>query len=79
MVLMEESKDKPCLVIDREPEGLGYVVEGSHILGASHIRGVSSDHFLYPTARPGSPVRCDFWVVFYKPSMDQNYNLNYIT
>lgn len=42
MVLMEESKDKPALVMDREPEGLSNVVEGSHILEASHIREVSS-------------------------------------
>ncbi|KAM3871230.1 oxidation resistance protein 1 [Diretmus argenteus] len=38
MVLMEESGDKPTLVIDREPDGLNEIVEQSHILEASHVR-----------------------------------------
>lgn len=42
MVLMEESRDKPTLVIDRDPEGLGNIVESSQILEASHVREVSN-------------------------------------
>ncbi|KAM7403171.1 hypothetical protein PAMA_003885 [Pampus argenteus] len=38
MVLMEESGDKPTLVIDRDPDGLNNIVENSHIFDASHIR-----------------------------------------
>ncbi len=38
---MEESGDKPTLVVDRDPEGLHNIVESSHILEASHVREVS--------------------------------------
>ncbi|XP_037342362.2 oxidation resistance protein 1 isoform X2 [Pungitius pungitius] len=38
MVLMEDSGDKPGLVIDREPDGLNDIVQSSHILEASHVR-----------------------------------------
>lgn len=41
MVLMEDSGDKPTLVLDRDPEGLSNIVESSNILEASHIREVS--------------------------------------
>lgn len=41
MVLMEDSGDKPTLILDRDPEGLGEIVESSNILEASHIREVS--------------------------------------
>ncbi len=41
MVLMEESADKPTLLVDRDPEGLSNIVESSHILEASHVREVS--------------------------------------
>lgn len=41
MVLMEESGDKPTLVIDRDPEGVNEIVEQSRILEASHVREVS--------------------------------------
>lgn len=40
MVLMEESGDKPGLVIDREPDGLNDIVQSSRILEASHVREV---------------------------------------
>ncbi|XP_029937804.1 oxidation resistance protein 1 isoform X2 [Myripristis murdjan] len=38
MVLMEESGDKPTLVIDRDPEGVNEIVDQSRILEASHVR-----------------------------------------
>nr|XP_020498330.1 nuclear receptor coactivator 7-like isoform X2 [Labrus bergylta] len=38
MVLMEESGEKPTLVIDRDPEGLHNIVESSAVLDASHVR-----------------------------------------
>lgn len=41
MVLMDDSRDKLSLVLDRDPEGLGHIVESSDILEASHIREVS--------------------------------------
>lgn len=41
MVLMEDSRDKLSLVLDRDPEGLSNIVESSDILEASHIREVS--------------------------------------
>lgn len=37
MVLMEDNREKPILVIDREPEGLQSIVERSQILEASHV------------------------------------------
>lgn len=41
MVLMEDSGDKPALLIDKDPDGLNNIVELSHILEASHVREVS--------------------------------------
>lgn len=41
MVLMEDSGDKPTLILDRDPEGLCEIVESSNILEASHVREVS--------------------------------------
>lgn len=41
MVLMEDSGDKPTLILDRDPEGLAEIVESSNILEASHVREVS--------------------------------------
>lgn len=41
MVLMEDSGDKPTLVLDRDPEGLNNIVESSNILEASHVREVT--------------------------------------
>lgn len=38
---MEESGEKPTLILDRDPEGLGEIVESSNILEASHVREVS--------------------------------------
>lgn len=37
---MEDSGDKPTLILDRDPEGLGEIVESSNILEASHVREV---------------------------------------
>lgn len=37
MVLMEDNREKPVLVIDREPEGLQSIVERSQIFKASHV------------------------------------------
>lgn len=47
MVLMEESVDKPALVVDRDPEGLSNIVENSHILEASHVREVGDTQTVY--------------------------------
>lgn len=41
MVLMEDSRDKLSLVLDRDPEGFSHILECSDILEASHIREVS--------------------------------------
>lgn len=41
MVLMEDSREKPTLMLDRDPEGLAEIVESSNILEASHVREVS--------------------------------------
>lgn len=41
MVLMEDNGDKPTLILDRDPEGLGEIVESSNILEAPHVREVS--------------------------------------
>lgn len=41
MVLMEDSRDKLSLVLDREPEGFSNILECSDILEASHVREVS--------------------------------------
>ncbi|XP_037551465.1 nuclear receptor coactivator 7 [Nematolebias whitei] len=67
MVPMEESKDKPALVIDREPEGLSNVVEGSHILEASHVKELCKElpprtvgrtwQLTYSTSRHGASLK----------------------
>ncbi|XP_017266313.1 oxidation resistance protein 1 isoform X2 [Kryptolebias marmoratus] len=67
MVPMEEGKDKAALVIDREPEGLSNVVEGSHILEASHIRELCKElpprtvgltwRLAYSTSRHGASLK----------------------
>lgn len=41
MVLMEDSRDKLSLVVDRDPEGFTNILECSDILEASHVREVS--------------------------------------
>lgn len=41
MVLMEDSRDKLSLVLDRDPEGFTNILECSDILEASHVREVS--------------------------------------
>lgn len=41
MVLMEDSRDKQSLVLDRDPEGFSNILECSDILEASHVREVS--------------------------------------
>lgn len=38
MVLMEDPREKPILITDREPDGLQSIVEHSQILEASHIK-----------------------------------------
>ncbi|XP_070776155.1 nuclear receptor coactivator 7 [Enoplosus armatus] len=67
MVLMEESGDKPTLVIDREPEGLLNIVESSRILEASHVRELCKElpprtvghtwQLAYSTSRHGSSLK----------------------
>lgn len=52
MVLMEDSGDKPTLMLDRDPEGLGEIVESSNILEASHVREVSSVPSDYFSQKP---------------------------
>uniref|UniRef100_A0A1A7WRN9 TLDc domain-containing protein n=2 Tax=Iconisemion striatum TaxID=60296 RepID=A0A1A7WRN9_9TELE len=67
MVLMEESKEKPALVIDREPEGIGNVVESSHVLEAPHVRELCKElpprmvgltwRLAFSTTRHGSSLK----------------------
>ncbi|XP_031703698.1 nuclear receptor coactivator 7 isoform X1 [Anarrhichthys ocellatus] len=67
MVLMEESGDKPMLVIDREPDGLNDIVESSHILEASHVRELCKElpprtvgyswQLTYSTSRHGASLK----------------------
>ncbi|XP_059208784.1 nuclear receptor coactivator 7 isoform X2 [Centropristis striata] len=67
MVLMEESGDKPTLVIDRDPEGLNNIVENSHILEASHVRELCKElpprtvghswQLAYSTSRHGASLK----------------------
>ncbi|KAM9708785.1 oxidation resistance protein 1 isoform 1-T1 [Menidia menidia] len=68
LVLMEESKDKPALVADREPEGLKNVIESSQILEASHVRELCKElpprtvghtwQLAYSTSRHGASLKC---------------------
>ncbi|KAM9341529.1 oxidation resistance protein 1 [Symphorus nematophorus] len=67
MVLMEESGDKPTLVIDRDPEGLCNIVESSQILEASHVRELCKElpprtvghswQLTYSTSRHGASLK----------------------
>ncbi|XP_038585946.1 nuclear receptor coactivator 7-like isoform X2 [Micropterus salmoides] len=67
MVLMEESEDKPTLVIDRDPEGLSNIVESSRILEAAHVRELCKElpprtvgytwQLAYSTSRHGSSLK----------------------
>ncbi|CAK6956886.1 nuclear receptor coactivator 7 [Scomber scombrus] len=67
MVLMEDSRDKPTLVIDRDPEGLNNIVENSHIFEASHIRELCKElpprtvgytwQLAYSTSRHGASLK----------------------
>ncbi|XP_042243792.1 oxidation resistance protein 1 isoform X2 [Thunnus maccoyii] len=67
MVLMEESGDKPTLVIDRDPEGLNNIVENSHILEPSHVRELCKElpprtvghtwQLAYSTSRHGASLK----------------------
>uniref|UniRef100_A0A1A8KBG7 TLDc domain-containing protein n=1 Tax=Nothobranchius kuhntae TaxID=321403 RepID=A0A1A8KBG7_NOTKU len=67
MVLMEESKEKPALVIDREPEGISNVVESSNILEALHVRELCKElpprmvgvtwRLAFSTTRHGSSLK----------------------
>lgn len=41
MVLMEDSREKLSLVLDRDPEGFNNILECGDILEASHVREVS--------------------------------------
>lgn len=47
MVLMEESGEKPTLVMDKEPDGLNDIVASSNILEASHVKEVGDTHIVY--------------------------------
>ncbi|XP_035813870.2 oxidation resistance protein 1 isoform X2 [Amphiprion ocellaris] len=67
MVLMEESRDKPTLIIDRDPEGLSNILESSHILEASHVRELCKElpprtvghtwQLAYSTSRHGASLK----------------------
>lgn len=67
MVLMEESRDKPFLVVDRDPEGLSNIVENSQILEASHVRELCKElpprtvgytwQLAYSTSRHGASLK----------------------
>ncbi|MEQ2251634.1 hypothetical protein ILYODFUR_013145, partial [Ilyodon furcidens] len=67
MVLMEENKDKPLMVIDREPEGISNIIDNSHILDASHVRELCKElpprtvgqtwQLAYSTSRHGASLK----------------------
>ncbi|KAM9355710.1 nuclear receptor coactivator 7 isoform 2-T2 [Pholidichthys leucotaenia] len=67
MVLMEDSRDKPTSVIDREPEGLANILENSRILEASFVRELCKElplrtishvwQLVYSTSRHGSSLK----------------------
>ncbi|KAI4804800.1 hypothetical protein KUCAC02_026414 [Chaenocephalus aceratus] len=67
MVLMEESGEKPTLVMDKEPDGLNDIVASSNILEASHVKELcqelpprtvgSSWHLTYSTSRHGASLK----------------------
>ncbi|XP_061700425.1 oxidation resistance protein 1 isoform X2 [Syngnathoides biaculeatus] len=67
MVLMEDNRDKPGLLTDRDPEGLHAIVEKSHILEASHVRELFKElppktvghtwQLAYSTSLHGSSLR----------------------
>ncbi|KAM4724024.1 nuclear receptor coactivator 7 isoform 2-T2 [Anableps anableps] len=67
MVLMEENKDKPGMVIDRVPEGISNVVENSRVLEASHVRELCKElpprtvgrtwQLAYSTSRHGASLK----------------------
>ncbi|KAK2825979.1 hypothetical protein Q5P01_020193 [Channa striata] len=67
MVLMEDSGEKPTLVIDRDPEGLNNIVESSHILETSHVRELCKElpprtvghtwQLAYSTSRHGASLK----------------------
>ncbi|XP_019725786.1 nuclear receptor coactivator 7 isoform X2 [Hippocampus comes] len=67
MVLMEDNRDKPGQLTDRDPEGLNAIVENSHILEASHVRELSKElppktvghawQLAYSTSRHGASLK----------------------
>ncbi|XP_069543787.1 nuclear receptor coactivator 7 isoform X2 [Brachyistius frenatus] len=67
MVLMEESRDKPTPVTDRDPDGLGNIVQNSQILEASHVRELCKElpprtvgymwQLAYSTSRHGASLK----------------------
>ncbi|XP_077586642.1 uncharacterized protein LOC144205920 [Stigmatopora nigra] len=67
MVLMEDNRDKPGLLIEREPDGLHAIVENSHILEASHVRELYKElppktvghtwQLAYSTSRHGASLK----------------------
>lgn len=67
MVLMEDSREKPTLVIDREPEGLHSIVERSHILEVPYVKELCKElpprtvgynwQLEYSTSRHGASLK----------------------
>ncbi|XP_014856472.1 PREDICTED: nuclear receptor coactivator 7-like isoform X3 [Poecilia mexicana] len=67
LVLMEENKDKLGAMIDREPEGVGNVVENSRVLQVSHVRELCKElpartvgrawQLAYSTSRHGASLK----------------------
>ncbi|XP_033934207.1 nuclear receptor coactivator 7 isoform X3 [Pseudochaenichthys georgianus] len=67
MVLMEESGEKPTLVMDKEPDGLNDIVASSNILEASHVKELCQElpprtvgyswHLTYSTSRHGASLK----------------------
>ncbi|XP_075874070.1 oxidation resistance protein 1 isoform X1 [Nelusetta ayraudi] len=67
MVLMEDSGDKPTLILDRDPEGLAEIVESSNIFEASHVRELCKElpprtvgrvwQLAYSTSRHGTSLK----------------------
>ncbi|KAL3049297.1 hypothetical protein OYC64_008707 [Pagothenia borchgrevinki] len=67
MVLMEESGEKPTLVMDKEPDGLNDIVASSNILEASHVKELCQElpprtvgyswHLAYSTSRHGASLK----------------------
>ncbi|XP_041668381.1 nuclear receptor coactivator 7 isoform X2 [Cheilinus undulatus] len=67
MVLMEDSGERPTLIVDRDPEGLLNIVESSNVLEASHVQELCKElpartvghtwQLAYSTSRHGASLK----------------------